>query len=257
MLFILRKIRRSFFLPGKIRTYLAYAAGEIVLIVVGILLALQISEWNQARKDRMEEKEMLIALKAEFEINRRRMERAIVVRSAIADAANRLLQLSADGEAVTPEELDRLISHLNWYLKTDLADDVLNRAIQEGKLELIEDSTLGAKVAAFTSRHANFRIGQEQQYRTFNQFLTPFLVKELNYIQISNAQLTEPGVGGSKQPILPLGTKSDHSHLLQNREFLGLVAISLQEHREVKATAARIINRIDELLKDIDQALVD
>ncbi len=44
MLLILRKIRRSFFLPGKVKTYLAYAVGEIVLIVVGILLALQISE---------------------------------------------------------------------------------------------------------------------------------------------------------------------------------------------------------------------
>jgi hypothetical protein len=42
MLFIFRKIRRSFFLPGKVRTYLAYALGEIALIMVGILLALQI-----------------------------------------------------------------------------------------------------------------------------------------------------------------------------------------------------------------------
>jgi len=42
MLFILRKLRRSFFLPGKLRTYLAYAIGEILLIVIGILVALQI-----------------------------------------------------------------------------------------------------------------------------------------------------------------------------------------------------------------------
>ena len=52
MLFIFRKLRRSFFLPGKVRTYLAYAVGEIALIMIGILLALQISEWNQTMKDR-------------------------------------------------------------------------------------------------------------------------------------------------------------------------------------------------------------
>jgi hypothetical protein len=43
MLFIFRKLRKSFFLPGKARTYLAYALGEIVLIVVGILIAVGIS----------------------------------------------------------------------------------------------------------------------------------------------------------------------------------------------------------------------
>ena len=50
MLHFFRHIRRSFFQPGKVRTYLAYAFGEIVLIVVGILIALQVSDWNEARK---------------------------------------------------------------------------------------------------------------------------------------------------------------------------------------------------------------
>ena len=66
MLFIFRKIRKSFFLPGKVRTYLAYAIGEIVLIVVGILIALQISNWNQERNDRLEEAEILAGLQREF-----------------------------------------------------------------------------------------------------------------------------------------------------------------------------------------------
>ena len=35
---------------GKVRKYLAYAAGEIVLVVIGILIALQINNWNEARK---------------------------------------------------------------------------------------------------------------------------------------------------------------------------------------------------------------
>ena len=50
MLFIFRKIRRSFFLPGKVRTYLAYAVGEIILIVVGILIAVQIGDWKEEAK---------------------------------------------------------------------------------------------------------------------------------------------------------------------------------------------------------------
>lgn len=38
MLFILRKLRRSFFLPRKVRTYVAYAVGEVALLVVSIMM---------------------------------------------------------------------------------------------------------------------------------------------------------------------------------------------------------------------------
>ncbi|MDA0350183.1 MAG: hypothetical protein O3C43_17805 [Verrucomicrobia bacterium] len=69
MLFIFRKLRRSFFLPGKVRTYVAYAIGEILLIVVGILIAVQIGDWNQDRRDRNEEREILGRIYDELGIN--------------------------------------------------------------------------------------------------------------------------------------------------------------------------------------------
>ena len=50
-----RHIRQNLFLEGRVSRYLGYAVGEITLIVVGILLAVQISVWNQAVEDREEE----------------------------------------------------------------------------------------------------------------------------------------------------------------------------------------------------------
>ena len=52
---------------------MAYAVGEVALIMIGILLALQVSDWNQARKDRAEETSILIRLNAEFEENQERL----------------------------------------------------------------------------------------------------------------------------------------------------------------------------------------
>ena len=69
MLFIFKKLRRSFFQTGKVRTYVAYAIGEIFLIVVGILIALQIGEWNAGRKDREKEQDILRSLAKNLEIN--------------------------------------------------------------------------------------------------------------------------------------------------------------------------------------------
>lgn len=46
MLIILRKIKRTFFANKQFKNYLLYALGEIVLVVIGILIALQINTWN-------------------------------------------------------------------------------------------------------------------------------------------------------------------------------------------------------------------
>lgn len=50
MIKIFRKIRQKLLTENKFSTYLLYALGEILLVVIGILIALQISEWNETRK---------------------------------------------------------------------------------------------------------------------------------------------------------------------------------------------------------------
>ena len=50
MLPVFRKIRRSLIVGGPVKKYLLYAVGEIFLVVIGILIALQINNWNQSRQ---------------------------------------------------------------------------------------------------------------------------------------------------------------------------------------------------------------
>jgi len=50
MIKFFRKIRHKLLNEGRLRKYLIYAIGEIVLVVIGILIALQINNWNEARK---------------------------------------------------------------------------------------------------------------------------------------------------------------------------------------------------------------
>ena len=108
MLFIFRKLRRSFFQPGKAKTYIAYAIGEIALIMVGILLALQVSDWSQEREDRAEEREILLRLKAEFEENQER------------------LQVTKDGFLEVSESMDALLNILRPE-STSIPDDLLHQ----------------------------------------------------------------------------------------------------------------------------------
>ena len=54
MIRLFRKIRHQLLSKDKYGIYILYATGEIILVVVGILLALQIDNWNQNRKDLLE-----------------------------------------------------------------------------------------------------------------------------------------------------------------------------------------------------------
>jgi hypothetical protein len=51
MLTFFRKIRRSLSESGSARKFIFYAVGEIALVVIGILIALQINNWNESQKD--------------------------------------------------------------------------------------------------------------------------------------------------------------------------------------------------------------
>jgi len=56
MLTFFRRIRKGLLNTGATRKYLLYAVAEIALVVIGILIALQINEWNNTRENRVTER---------------------------------------------------------------------------------------------------------------------------------------------------------------------------------------------------------
>jgi hypothetical protein len=59
MIKLFRKIRQDLLNEGKTSKYFKYAIGEIILVVIGILIALSINNWNENRKATIEETAIL------------------------------------------------------------------------------------------------------------------------------------------------------------------------------------------------------
>lgn len=59
MIKFFRNIRQNLLNEGKTIKYFKYAIGEIVLVVIGILIALQINNWNEGRKENIHQKSLL------------------------------------------------------------------------------------------------------------------------------------------------------------------------------------------------------
>jgi hypothetical protein len=76
--------------------YMRYAVGEIVLVVIGILIALQINNWNEERKKRITERKLLIGLQEDLSRNKELIEDNIRGLSFISDRIESLLRFRAD-----------------------------------------------------------------------------------------------------------------------------------------------------------------
>lgn len=77
MISFFRIIRRKLLSEGKTRRYLKYALGETVLVVIGILIALQINNWNEKRIQYEKEKEFISSVKNDLKQDRAFIQRII------------------------------------------------------------------------------------------------------------------------------------------------------------------------------------
>ena len=69
MIKFFRKIRKQLMTENRVGKYILYAIGEIVLVMIGILLALQVNNWNGDRKVHQKELSFLTQLKEEISSN--------------------------------------------------------------------------------------------------------------------------------------------------------------------------------------------
>ncbi len=76
---------------NKTGKYLKYAIGEIVLVMVGILLALQVNNWNQNYKNRKTEKLLLISLQDDFIKTKVNIERTLNLQNDVLNLTNALM----------------------------------------------------------------------------------------------------------------------------------------------------------------------
>ncbi len=77
MISFFRKIRRWLIVENKFSRYLLYAIGEILLVMIGILLALQVNNWNEARKEHQLETKILTEILLNLESDLKNLDEKI------------------------------------------------------------------------------------------------------------------------------------------------------------------------------------
>jgi len=138
-------------LAGKgISKFLLYVIGEIVLVMIGILLAMQVNNWNEERKARAEEQVFLNALKKEMSDNLVQLTQTISYNQRSRDAAFKLMEIySGDYRAFAPATLDSLFAQVQWAWTFDPELSNLISIKANGKIAIIQDPVIQSFVSSF------------------------------------------------------------------------------------------------------------
>ncbi len=130
--------------------------GEIVLVVIGILIALQINSWNENRLARVEEKRILSNLHQEFEKNKIILDSCIAINERAFDNMRRIMDLIAQYQLdqnanQQNKNLDQLLffsfEHSNYFP----SQHSLTELIQSGKMQYLKNDDLKTMLYKWSS----------------------------------------------------------------------------------------------------------
>jgi type II secretory pathway pseudopilin PulG len=133
-----------------VRRYIAYAIGEIALVVIGILIAVMINDWNEARRANNLEQVFLKNLRNEMAANSSMLSTVIHYQEVSRDAALRLLEIyNNDFKNYNTNELDSLLGAVQWAWSFEPQLSVLNSIKSTGQIDIIKDEKVKNFITTF------------------------------------------------------------------------------------------------------------
>ena len=152
-----RKIRKKLATENKFIAYSRYAIGEIVLVVIGILIALQINNWNQERIQFKETKVLLNGLRFDVEEDIKSLKNQQNLLGLRREWADYILK-SLDSQKVTDSSRFILsMSRVGFIFNYSQTFPTYTEIVSSGKLSYIKSETLKNALAKYQSQVDNNR----------------------------------------------------------------------------------------------------
>jgi len=169
----LSKARKDQVEGGRVPRYLKYALGETVLIVVGILIALQINDWYQARLDRQQEHAFLTSLHQDLQEDVADLTFAIEGNAQLIAGVANLLDLLAqpgDDEAYQRNLYLHTLKYGYWFMTMEFSDVTMAQLKYGGGLRLIADQQIRLAMLGYEKGIETLQVQYEQLSTYFHTF---------------------------------------------------------------------------------------
>ena len=246
MITLLRKVRKKLLTRGSMSSYLFYAIGEILLVVIGILIALQINNWNENRKARQTELLALIDLKDEFVENRTNFKALMAVKNDFSLQWKNYLHTISNKKL--PKD-QRAINRPRLGSRTfKISNSTLNSLLNSGKIDNIENDTLKHLLSTWFDELKAYQEVERMHYSFSTNEMMPY-ESTLDFNETIE-RLTMKNPFHSEQKIKELHLASHENLTYQNLLMRNYFYLNLQLN-ESKKLQHQFVQIIDLLEKEI------
>jgi hypothetical protein len=219
MIKFFRKIRYNLIEKNKTGKYFKYAIGEIILVVIGILIALQINNWNENLKNNKLEISYLQRIYEDLEndliqfdrttkLAEERNKRVLFLEQAIEDS-----QLIIDNS----DYFIKSIIYANYTFRPPISNHSFEEIKSSGRLALIKNEDLRVSIAKyydFEFNYSQFDFMKEDVQLKYNEYSRGILNQEqLNWV------ITTYYISDSKSGISEKELDDIYQRFLTKKEF--------------------------------------
>ena len=232
--------------------YFKYAIGEIVLVVIGILIALQINNWNQQRIQNESEQLAIKNLKQDFEYNYRTLDS--ILTETKENIESQFLILNNTGNkrgTITKVEFNNALNDLadinEFYPRNGYLDDLIN----SGNLGILKNQELRNKLSSWNPVF-NYIKTREKELETARDRVSVMIIKKgswLNADAVSTAETV-------KNNIFPKsGFDVDNRDLMNELEFENNTENIIYQNDKLTQSHKNGLILITQILKLLDKEI--
>jgi len=250
MIKFFRHIRQNLIMENKTSKYFKYAIGEIVLVVIGILIALQVNNWNIERIDRKSELKFLKNIQLDLEKDLSSLTFLINFRKERIKGDSKLIQQINGAPIVDITEVTKNVVNSIMEQRFSPNNNTYVELSSSGNLNLISNDSIKSLLLELEALYKLNNFGIDHEAFDYREYISKPLAKHINLEQLTPVFLDEKTI--EQQGI----TNENFKTLFESTEYKnGLYIISLTSkdmitiYEEINNKSKQIIAMIQKELK--------
>jgi hypothetical protein len=188
MITLLRKIRYRHLLEGRLSKYGKYAVGEILLVVAGILIALQLNNWNEQRIQQNKINDYYVKLLQEVEEKISYTNKRLAAEQTLFDSIESAIEILANERRDKAAELNTHLGAISTDWPPSYDFPVFDEFIAQGLLSKIEKDSIKTLLVVLKNQIQQSRVMDIYTSNQYSRLIEPFFAENINYANVALPQ---------------------------------------------------------------------
>lgn len=189
MLQFFRKVRRELIDKGNLRRYLIYAIGEILLVMIGILLAIQVNNWNNEQIENAAGKKFYENFKRQISDDLQVIDEVITYNNIYRNQFNYAIKIIEENDQSKMDTLGYIAMKLTKYSDFDRPSNIYESVVNSGEIRFIENEEIIERIQILEESYIYFNRMEDIHYDLIMS-IVPELITLMKY---SDRSVEQPG----------------------------------------------------------------